>query len=192
TMLYSFGDELEKVSQEFNDYLTVDNILQDYALADDVHRKPPRNSKSVYFITYLDPSVKLRLDSHELRNLCIDIDFWFTEGEHPTHTLSALFELFISRKIDYFGINIVKSDEPPHPADSNHSPLLSLMDDSLERRVVALLGVLIRNCSVSDQKRILSVLKLKNTADQSVQSVEHKTFYDIVETFIYAQEYKHS
>lgn len=195
TMLGHFGDKLQTIAKEFNDYLTPDNVVKDYANAYHMIKFNGSQGKTITFITHLEPSVKNKLNCKKVKELDVSFDAWF-EPEYefePDELLGKYFQLFVIRKIDYFGNNIISSDDKDFDEYTSgiHSRFLSLHRDCNERRIAALMAILLTNCSVSDQRRIMTIIQMKFRAEDKSNDSEFNVFFDALDLFIHAQIYKH-
>ncbi|XVO79882.1 hypothetical protein ACQ9ZH_21050 [Pseudomonas chlororaphis] len=191
TMLGHFGDKLETIAKEFNEYLTPENVVNDYKLADNTIKSKGSMGKMITFISHLEPAVKNKLNCKIVKQLDFSFEYWF-EGEHePDELLGKYFQLFIIRKLDYFGTHIISTKDEKYDAFDNgiHSNFLSLCEDTSERRIVALMGILFSNCSVADQKRMMTIIKMKFKAEDKTDD-KFKFFSDTIDLFIHAEAYK--
>ena len=161
TMILHYGDKLTQIAQEFNDYLTVQNIIDDYQYIDNmIEFRPSSLNKTVSLVITINSEVKKKLQCDEVINLNPDFDYWYHSGEEPTIMFSRYFQLFIVRKIDYYGFNIIQKEmQGDWPDNGIHPHRLALEADGSQRSVVALMLVLLNGCSASEQKRILTFLQ---------------------------------
>lgn len=193
-MLGHFGDKLETIAKEFNEYLTPENVVNDYKLADNTINFKGSIGKVITFISHLEPAVKSKLNCKKVRQLDFAFDAWFEEPAEfdPDELLGKYFQLFIIRKLDYFGTHIISSKDKKFDAFDNgiHSNFLSLCEDTSERRIVALMGILFSNCSVADQKRMMTIIQLKFQAEDNADDEKFKFFGDTIDLFLRAEAYK--
>lgn len=195
TMLGHFGDKLETIAKEFNEYLTPENVVADYRKAYYTMNFNGSQGKMIAFISHLEPSVKNKLNCKKVKQLDLHFESWFEpEFEFsPDELLGKYFQLFIIRKLDYLGKNIIERDDEGNIVEHDriHSNFLSLAPDCDARRITALLGILLSNCSVSDQKRIMTILELKYFAEcvNDDNSEKFKVSNHIIDFFINAYKY---
>ncbi len=161
TMILHYGDKLTQIAQEFNDYLTVQNVIDDYQYVDNmIEFRHASLNKTVSLVITINPDVKDKLQCDEVRNLNPDFDYWYHAGEEPTIMLSRYFQLFIVRKIDYYGFNIIQKEmQGDWPDNGIHPNRLAIEPNSSQRSIVALMLVLLNGCSSSEQRRILTFLQ---------------------------------
>lgn len=193
TMLGHFGDELDKIAEEFNDYLTPKNVIDDYHKATGQFKFTGSQGKTITFVTHFEPSVKAKLNSTKVKQLDVEFEMWFDRSceSDPHRLLGQYFQLFIVRKLDYFGTHIISSEDKDYDKFAGiHPSFLSHCEDSTERRIAALMGILLSNCSASDQRRLMTIIKLKYQAERPSEENEFTKFFDIIDMFIYAQQYK--
>ncbi|MCT0649332.1 hypothetical protein N0614_09510 [Pseudomonas aeruginosa] len=188
TMILHYSGKLTPIAQEFNDYLTADNLINDYWHVDNmIDFNCESMNEKTSFITFIKPEIKEQLKCGELRESIPEIDNWYHTGEEPGELLSKYFQLFVTRKIDYFGLYIKQKEmQGDFPDNGVHPNRLALLPDGLQRSVVALMSILLNGCSASEQERLLTVLQFQLDCDFS----KNEELSLIVDLLVQAKYYR--
>jgi len=188
SMLLHYSSNLTEIAEQFNDYLTVQNVKDDYWHVDNmIEFAKEAMNKKIPLIIHLEADVTENLKCDELRDLIPELDSWYHTGEEPSLLLSRYFQLFIIRKIDYFCIRMSKIKHiTESPEDNIHSTRFLLENNSLRRSIAALMGIIFNGCTATEQRRLLAMIQLQLDCETDIDEELMRT----LSLFVHSRNFK--